>query len=93
MIADTSIEFDHEYFSGFMKVTIEELLIALADNAHFLCNQEQKFSSSLASGEQVNLVSEAHSLYENGFSGKEFLEVIEHSRVWESADHFNCGKS
>ncbi|MBE4578400.1 hypothetical protein BOO30_11740 [Vibrio navarrensis] len=93
LIADTSIEFDHEYFSGFMKVTIEELLIALADNAHFLCNQEQKLSSSLASGEQVNLVSEAHSLYENGFSGKEFLEVIEHSRVWKSADHFNCGKS
>jgi hypothetical protein len=86
LIADTSIEFDHEYFGGFMKVTIEELLIALADNAHFLCNQEQKVSSSQVSGEQVNLVSEPYSLYKNGFSGKEFLEVIEHSRVWESVD-------
>ncbi|MFA0356908.1 NERD domain-containing protein [Vibrio breoganii] len=93
LIADTSIEFDHEYFAGFLKVTIEELLIALADNAHFLCNQEQKVLSSLASGEQVSLVSEAHSLYKNGFSGKEFLDVIEHSRVWEGVGHLNGSKA
>ncbi|GAD90512.1 hypothetical protein VHA01S_046_00210 [Vibrio halioticoli NBRC 102217] len=92
LIADTSIEFDHEYFSGFMKVTVEELLIALADNAYFLCNQEQTVLSSLASGEPVNFVSEVFSLYKNGFSGKEFLEVIEHSRVWESVGHLSGGK-
>jgi hypothetical protein len=87
LIADTSIEFDHEYFAGFMKVTIEELLIALADNAHFLCNQEQEVSSSLVSGEQINFASEPYSLYENGFNGKEFLNIIEQSRIWDRVEH------
>ena len=87
LIADTSIEFDHEYFAGFMKVTIEELLIALADNAHFLCNQEQEVSSSLISGGQINFASEPYSLYENGFNGNEFLNIIEQSRVWDRVEH------
>ena len=35
-IADTSIECDHQRFSGFLKVSIEELLIALRDDRHHL---------------------------------------------------------
>jgi Holliday junction resolvase-like predicted endonuclease len=86
LIADTSIEFDHEYFAGFMKVTVEELIIALSDNAYLLCNQEQAASLSLALGEEMNFSSEPYSLYKNGFNGEEFLNIIEQSRVWERAE-------
>ncbi|MGI2179923.1 NERD domain-containing protein [Shewanella frigidimarina] len=85
-IADTSLEFDHEYFAGFMKISIEELLIALVDNAHFLCNQEKDITSLMASGKQVYFSSEHFSLYPSGFNGKEFLRVIEDSLVWAKAD-------
>ena len=39
-IVDTSLEHDHELFSGFLKVSIEEILIALHDDSHFLNNSE-----------------------------------------------------
>ncbi|WP_418358860.1 nuclease-related domain-containing protein [Shewanella basaltis] len=86
LIADTSLEFDHEYFAGFMKVSIEELLIALADNAHFLCNQEKEFQLSFESGTQLKFSSEYCTLYPSGFTGKEFLRVIEESLVWAELD-------
>jgi hypothetical protein len=86
-IADTSLEFDHEYFAGFMKVSIEELFIALEDNAHFLCNQEQEAKSSMASGNEINLSSEPYTLYPHGFNGEEFLRIIENSLVWEKVEN------
>ncbi|MEZ8184212.1 nuclease-related domain-containing protein [Shewanella sp. 5S214] len=82
LIADTSLEFDHDYFAGFMKVSIEELLIALADNAHFLCNHDKEIASSMESGKELNFSSDPFSLYPLGFNGKEFLRVIEESLVW-----------
>ena len=33
---DTCIEHDHERFSGFLKVSLEEVLIALRDDRHLL---------------------------------------------------------
>lgn len=81
-IADTSIEFDHEFFSGFLKITIEELFIALADNAYFLCNQEKELSSSVALDKPTPLTAEPYSLYENRFSGQAFIDAIERSLVW-----------
>jgi hypothetical protein len=39
-IADTSIECDHQRFSGFLKVSVEELLIALRDDRHLLNDPE-----------------------------------------------------
>ncbi|WP_299805003.1 hypothetical protein [uncultured Shewanella sp.] len=83
LIADTSIEFDHEYFSGAMKLSIEELIIALADNAHLLCDQEKEISRSLESNEELSLIAEEFTLYPNGFNGGEFIKVLEQSRVWE----------
>ena len=44
-IVDTSIEHDHERFNGFLKVSLEELLIALRDDRHLL-NDPDGFSSS-----------------------------------------------
>ncbi|MGS0724851.1 hypothetical protein ACVBKF_01590 [Shewanella sp. 0m-11] len=83
LIADTSIEFDHESFSGAMKVSIEELIIALADNAHLLCDQEKEISRSLESNEEPSLIADEFTLYPSGFSGDEFINVLEQSRVWE----------
>jgi hypothetical protein len=39
-IADTSIECDHQRFAGFLKVSVEELLIALRDDRHLLNDPE-----------------------------------------------------
>lgn len=39
-IVDTSIECDHERFSGFMKISLEELLLALRDDCHLLDDPE-----------------------------------------------------
>ena len=39
-IADTSIECDHQRFGGFLKVSVEELLIALRDDRHLLNDPE-----------------------------------------------------
>ena len=35
-IVDTSIECDHQRFCGFLKVSLEEVLIALRDDRHLL---------------------------------------------------------
>ena len=35
-IVDTSIECDHQRFAGFLKVSLEEVLIALRDDRHLL---------------------------------------------------------
>ena len=74
-IADTSIEFDHEYFSGFLKVSIEELHIALNDDAGLLIDIEEI-------GPRDENDEELISLYEGGFGGESFVDVIEHSKVW-----------
>ncbi|WP_412972123.1 hypothetical protein [Glaciecola sp. MF2-115] len=78
-IADTSLEFDHEYFSGFLKLSIEELHIALNDDAELLIDIEKigledKFKGNVAS------------LYENGFSAESFVNAIEQSKIWKSAN-------
>ena len=39
-IVDTSIEHDHERFNGFLKVSLEEVLIALRDDRHLLNDPE-----------------------------------------------------
>src|SRR5688500_1544006 len=42
-IVDTSIEYDHERFNGFLKISLEELLIALRDDAHYLRDPQGLF--------------------------------------------------
>jgi len=84
-IADTCIECDHQRFGGFLKVSVEELLIALRDDRHLLNDP-----SGLLAGSYV--VDEAHeavanepgwSLYPDGFSAERFAEVIETETVWD----------
>ena len=81
LIADTSIEFDHEHFCGFLKVSVEELLIALADNAHYLCDLEE-VTQSQTENQNLNLSEDAFTLYEKGFNAETFLDVIVESKVW-----------
>jgi len=73
-IADTCMEFDHEYFNDFLKVSVEELHIALNDDANLLMEMTE-----LCGDENDR---EAGSLYKNGFNAKSFVDVIESSKVW-----------
>jgi len=40
-IIDTSIEHDHEYFEGFLKVSLQEIIIALRNERHLLRDMNQ----------------------------------------------------
>lgn len=75
-IADTCLEFDHEYFNEYLKISIEELHIALADDAGLLVDMTEP-------DWQEHYDEDHSSLYKKGFSAKYFVDVIEHSKVWD----------
>ncbi|MCW2312225.1 hypothetical protein [Rhodoferax antarcticus] len=75
---DTSIECDHQRFGGFLKVSLEELLIALNDDRHLLHNPEGLFSQSASAAS-----AEPQSLYPQGFSAQRFIKVVEAQAVWD----------
>ncbi|MBS3796650.1 hypothetical protein [Pseudoalteromonas sp. BDTF-M6] len=79
-IADTSIEFDHEYFAGYPKVSIQEILIALSDSAHYLSDLENEILTPKESEERFT----ASSLYNQGFDANQFVKIIENSLVWQA---------
>ncbi|MFA7349619.1 MAG: hypothetical protein WC009_02565 [Methylotenera sp.] len=83
-IVDTCIEHDHERFSGFLKVSLEEVLIALRDDSHLLNDPLGMFSNQGINLGNINLKETlTHTtLYPNGFSGKNFIDVIENQSVW-----------
>jgi len=88
-IVDTSIECDHQRFENFLKVSLEEVLIALRDDRHLLNDPDGLFQADKVNGNGA--VSEPgraaqESLYPNGFSAERFVEVIESSAVWEKTD-------
>ncbi|GAA6205384.1 hypothetical protein [Thalassotalea sp. SU-HH00458] len=76
-IVDSSLEYDHEYFSGFLKVSLEEIIIALRDDNHLLFEIE-KFSEN-----QILQGDDNFTLYPTGFTAKNFLRVIEEQQVWQ----------
>lgn len=77
-IVDTSIECDHQRFSGFLKVSLEELLIALSDDRHLLHDPDGLFVQVTPSTRVVPT-----SLYPKGFSAERLIEVIETQVVWD----------
>jgi hypothetical protein len=83
-IADTSIECDHQRFEGFLKVSVEELLIALRDERHLLNDPEGllagNYSEDRSRGADTSRAS--WSLYPDGFSAERLIEVIETEAVW-----------
>ncbi|MBU2972018.1 YraN family protein [Pseudoalteromonas sp. C2R02] len=83
-IADTSIEYDHDYFAGYLKISIEELLVALNDEAYLLKDLDAEMQSMQRGGE-ISFSEEPFTLYEKGFSGQNFVNVIEQSKVWHQS--------
>lgn len=83
-IVDTSIERDHERFSGFLKLSLEELFIALRDDRRLLADLEGMFRGDGAQGNAERATAEFHSLslYPSGFTARRFIEVIEAEAVW-----------
>ncbi|MGJ7512435.1 hypothetical protein [Variovorax sp. GT1P44] len=83
-IVDTSIECDHQRFSGVLKVSLEEVLIALRDDAALLRDPGNLFLAdpTRAPGEEDPEV-EAGTLYPHGFSARRFIEVVEQGDVWQ----------
>jgi hypothetical protein len=87
-IVDTSIEHDHEFFSGFLKVSLEEILIALRDDRYWLNDPMGMFTGQHIDLDNIDLPEPnmTPTLYPNGFSGMDFIDVIEKQAVW-SIDH------
>nr|WP_320135545.1 hypothetical protein [uncultured Amphritea sp.] len=84
-IIDTCLEYDHELFSGFLKVSVEEVLIALRDDAYLLNDPYGMFSEiELQSQQGLELSQENSTLYPTGFSMGGLISVIESERVWDS---------
>lgn len=77
-IVDTSIECDHQRFDGFLKVSLEELLIALKDDLHLLHDPDGLFSPRTPAANAG-----PQSLYQHGFSAQRLIEVIETQAVWD----------
>ena len=84
-IVDTSIEYDHQRFGGFLKVSLEEVLIALRDDRHLLNDPDGIISGRHQDieSEKVNDVRQKMTLYPEGFSAARFIEVIETESVWD----------
>jgi len=83
-IADTSIESDHERFDGFLKVSVEELIVALRDERAFLADPEKFLMDAKHSPLPANHYEDrlGNSLYPEGFCALQFVNVIENESVW-----------
>jgi len=86
-IVDTSIERDHQRFAGFLKVSLEEVLIALRNDRRLLNDPEGLLSGKYDVGKSAtdDLSSSAWTLYPGGFSVERFIEVIETEAVWDES--------
>ncbi|MBW0171393.1 MAG: YraN family protein [Hydrogenophaga sp.] len=84
-IVDTSIESDHQRFSGFLKISVEEILIALRDDRHLLKDLSE-FRTASPELTESHDQDESHSrttMYPDGFSAERFVKVIEAGAVWD----------
>ena len=84
-IVDTSIESDHQRFSGFLKISVEEMLIALRDDRHLLKDLSEFLNRSDEPIDSSDL-DPSHrrtTMYASEFSAEIFVEVIEAGIVWD----------
>lgn len=84
-IVDTSIEHDHERFSDFLKVSLEEVIIALRDDRHLLNDPADLFTGAAEETNGIEPLESdtAQTLYPDHFSASRFIEVIEREAVWD----------
>lgn len=75
-IVDTSIEGDHCFFSGCLKLSLEDILIALRDD------RQRLFEGQVwTQAEELPRHSQA-SLYPDGFDAVHFVNVVQSQAVW-----------
>jgi Holliday junction resolvase-like predicted endonuclease len=72
-IVDTCIEFDGVYVDEYLVVSREALEVVMRDEAHMLCNIE-------------HLQEEREPLFPDGYSAKEFIDVIESQAIWRNLE-------
>lgn len=87
-IVDTSIEWDHQAFRGFLKISLEEIQIALRDDRRWLNDPEGLFRAAGAGDAATRIDTGAEpidTLYPDGFSARKFVEVVESAAVWTAA--------
>lgn len=84
-IIDTCIECDHQRFAGHLKVSMEEMLIALRDDRHLLNDPEGLLSGNHVADKPAEDSSRQSdwTLYPDGFSVERFIQVIETEAVWD----------
>lgn len=84
-IVDTSIESDHQRFSGFLKISVEEMLIALRDDRHQLkdLSEFRTTSPELTESLDQDQSYSSTTMYPDGFSAERFVKVIEAGVVWD----------
>lgn len=82
-IVDTSIECDHMRFNGFLKISLEEVLIALRDDPGLLGKMDEIIGKDI-DGQEPNppVVDVMPTLYPNGFNANKFIAVIEDGAIW-----------
>jgi Holliday junction resolvase-like predicted endonuclease len=85
LIADTSIEHDHERFEGYLKVSVEELIIALRDDRELLTDPAGVLRGPLENNLSISQPEDRNewSLYPDGFSAPRLLAVLENELVWQ----------
>jgi hypothetical protein len=69
---------------GFLKVSVEELLIALRDDRHLLNDPEGLLAGNYGEdrSREADTSRATWTLYPDGFSAERFIEVIETEAVW-----------
>ncbi len=84
-IVDTSIESDHQRFSGFLKISVEEMLIALRDDRHQLkdLSEFRTASPELTESLDQDQSYSRTTMYPDGFSAERFVKAIEAGVVWD----------
>ena len=82
-IVDTSIESDHERFGGFLKVSLEEVIVALRDDRCLLDDPADLVSVKTPAGMTSGDRPGRSTLYPSGFDASRFRAVIEDELVWE----------
>lgn len=86
-IVDTSIEWDHQLCQGFLKISLEEILIALRDDRRLLNDPHGLFAGHADRTRRPEEYAEPvknDTLYPDGFFAGRFVEVIETASVWAS---------
>ena len=84
-IVDTSIEWDHQAFRGFLKISLEEIQIALRDDRHWLNDPEGLFQAASVGNAVMRAdtgTERNDTLYPDGFSARRFIEVVQSAAVW-----------